>query len=125
MYGTFPCEYYNHGLDNSNITTYHLEAIPFGQARGTIYEGIVLSSVTIEQTIIQAELSSVEAFHGTKSNFQAWTESIENAEQISGQNTLHILFLGDAQQWLTGTATMKDKPEIKWQINLIMQEQTK
>ena len=34
-------------------------------------------------------------------------------------------FLGDALQWLTGTATMKDMTKIKWQINLLMQEQTK
>ena len=39
----------------------------------------------IEQTIIQAALSSIETFDGTKSEFEAWTESGENAEQISGQ----------------------------------------
>ena len=59
------------------------QTIPFAQARGTIYEGNLLLSVMIEQTIIQAALSSIETFDGTKSKFEAWTESIENAEYIS------------------------------------------
>ena len=62
LYSTFPCEYYNDGLHNSNITANCLEAIPFGQARGTIYEGSLLLSVMIEQTIIQAALSLIETF---------------------------------------------------------------
>ena len=48
---TFPHDYYNTGLHNSNnITTNHLKAIPFGQARGTIYKGSLLSYVLIKQT---------------------------------------------------------------------------
>ena len=54
LYSISPCENYNHGLHNSYITTNHLEAIQFGQARGTIYEGSLLLSVVIEQTIIQS-----------------------------------------------------------------------
>ena len=46
----------------------------------------------IEQTIIQAALSSIESFDSTKSKFKAWTESIENTAQISGQDTLHVVF---------------------------------
>ena len=34
-------------------------------------------------------------------------------------------FLEDALWWLTGTTTTKNPVEIKWQINLLMQEQTK
>ena len=34
-------------------------------------------------------------------------------------------FLGDALQWFSGRVTMKDMTEIKQQINLLMQEQTK
>ena len=34
-------------------------------------------------------------------------------------------FLGDALQWLTGTAIKRDMTEIKWQINLLKQEQKK
>ena len=75
LHGTSPCEYYNHGLHNTNITTYHLETIPFGQARGTIYEDSLFSSVMIEQTIIQAALSSVETFDGTKANLKlGWSQ---------------------------------------------------
>ena len=42
----------------------------------------------IEQNIVQAALLSIETFNGTKSKFEAWKESIENAAQISGQNTI-------------------------------------
>ena len=79
LYSTFPLEYYNHALHNSNITANHLETIPSAQARSTIYEGSLLSSVMIEQTIIQAALSSTETSEGTKSKSEAWPESIENA----------------------------------------------
>ena len=41
---------------------------------------------------MQEVLSLKESFDGTKSKFKAWTESIENAAQISDQNTLHIAF---------------------------------
>ena len=37
-------------------------------------------------------LTSTEMFNGTKSKFEAWTEYIENASQISGQNAIHIAF---------------------------------
>ena len=46
----------------------------------------------IEQTIIQAALSSIETLNGTKSKFEAQTESIGNVVQISGQNTVCIAF---------------------------------
>ena len=49
LYGTFPHEDYNHCLHNSNIATNHPEGIPFGQARGTIYEGSLLSSGMISK----------------------------------------------------------------------------
>ena len=48
LYGTFPHEQYTDALNNSNITANHLEAISFGQARDTIYEGSLLLSVMIE-----------------------------------------------------------------------------
>ena len=92
LYSSCPCECYNHALHNSNKNTNHLETILFAQARGTFYEGSLLLSVMIEQTIIQAALSLIETCDGTKSKFKAWTESIENAEQISSQDTLCIAF---------------------------------
>ena len=90
IYGTFLCGHYNHGLHNTIITANCPKAIPFGQARGTIYEGSLLLSVTIDQTIIQAALSLKETFNGTTNKFEAWTESIENAAQISGQDILYL-----------------------------------
>ena len=66
----------------------NLETPP--HARGTIYDGTLLSSNMIEQTIIQEALTSIDMFDGTKSKFEAWTESFENAAQISGQNAISI-----------------------------------
>ena len=59
---------------------------------GTVYEGNLLLSIMIEQTIMQAALTSIEMFQGTKRKSEAWTESIENAVQISGQNAMSIAF---------------------------------
>ena len=44
----------------------------------------------IDHTIIQAALSSIEAFNGTKGKFRALTESIEKAAQILGESTICI-----------------------------------
>ena len=74
----------------TNITTNNLETSP--HARGTIYEGNLLLSIMIEQTIIQAAIPSTETFNSTKSKYEAWMESIENAAQISGQNAVCISF---------------------------------
>ena len=57
-----------------------------------MYEGSLFESVMIEQTRIQSALSSIETFDGTKGKFETWTESVENAAQISGEDTLHIAF---------------------------------
>ena len=46
----------------------------------------------IDWTIIQAALTSIETFDGAKSKFEAWTEAIENAVQILGQNAICIDF---------------------------------
>ena len=46
----------------------------------------------IEQTLIQAALTLIKMFDGTKSKCEAWMEVIENAAQISGQNTICISF---------------------------------
>ena len=59
---------------------------------GTVYEGNLLSSIMIEQPIIQSALLSKGMFDGTKSTFEAWMESIENVAQISGQNAICIAF---------------------------------
>ena len=92
FYGTVPHDYYSNGLLNFNITANHPEAILFAQARAAIYEGNLLLSVMIEQTIRDSALSSIKTFDDTKSKFEAWAESIENAAQICGEVTLHIAF---------------------------------
>ena len=74
--------FYN-AFHTSNITVSNPETSP--HARKTVYEGNLLSSAMIEQLTIQATLSPTEMFNGTKSKFEAWTESIENEVQISGQ----------------------------------------
>ena len=66
LYSTFPHEYYNNALHNSNICTNHPETIP--EARDTTSESSLLSSVMIEQTIIQAALSSIEILMAQKEN---------------------------------------------------------
>ena len=55
-------------------------------------DGSLLSSIMVEQTIMQAALSSIGMFDGTKSKFETWMESIENAVQISGQNAICMAF---------------------------------
>ena len=49
----------------------------------------------IDHTIIQAALSSIEAFNGTKGKFRALTESIEKAAQILGESTICITQKGN------------------------------
>ena len=83
FYGTSSHEYQNNVFHNSSIISSNQETSP--HARSTIYEGNLLPSVMIEQTIIQEALLSMETFDGTQSKSKAWTESIENTAQISGQ----------------------------------------
>ena len=47
----------------------------------------------VEKPIIQAPVSLGEIFDVTKSKFESWTVSVENAAQFSGQNILHKAFL--------------------------------
>ena len=80
-----------------------------------MYEGSMLLSVMIEQTIIQAALSSIETFDGTKSKFEAWTESIENTAQISGQDTLRIAFPKVTYSPLSSANRLKaQSPNLTW-----------
>ena len=69
----------------------------------------------IEETIIQSALSSTEASNGTKSKFKALTESIENAAQISGQDTLHIAFSKMTGSALSSANRLKaGSPNLMW-----------
>ena len=83
FYSTFLRDYYNSFFHNTKITASNQETSP--HARSTIYEGYLLSSIMIDQTIIQAAPLPIETFDGTQSKFKASTESIENAVQILSQ----------------------------------------
>ena len=65
---------------------------PIKQLRPVVNEASILASVTVQQPIIQAVISSVEMFDGTKSKFESWIASVENAAQISEQDILCIAF---------------------------------
>ena len=47
-------------------------------SRHTTFKDNSLALVMVEQTIIQAALTSMEMFKGTKSKFEAWMETIKN-----------------------------------------------
>ena len=57
---------------------------------------------------------------------QDWTnlDKLSTADSPWPKRSL-LPFSGDALEWLTGTATMKDMTEIKQQRNLLIQEQAK
>ena len=90
LHNTYPHENSDNVFSASNATTSNLETPQ--NARATLFESNSLASVMIKQTIIQAVLTSIKMFDGTKSKSEAWVESIESAAQISGQNTIHIAF---------------------------------
>ena len=54
--------------------------------------GQLPASVMVKQPIIQAVISSVETFDGTKSKIESWIASVENEAQISGKDILCITF---------------------------------
>ena len=84
-------------------------------SRGTVYQGILQSSIMIEQSVMQAAPSSIETLSGTKSKFEAWIGSIENAVQISGQNEIHIAFSKLTHSPLSKANRLKARlPNLTW-----------
>ena len=80
-----------------------------------VYEGNLLSSIMIKQTIIQAALSLIETFNVTKSKFEAWMESIENVAQISGQHEICIVFSKLTGSSLSTANSLKTRsPNLMW-----------
>ena len=61
----YPHEYSNDVFQTSNTTASNPETPP--HARSTVYQGSFLSSIMIEQTIIQAALASIGTFDQTES----------------------------------------------------------
>ena len=80
---------------NPNICLNDQETASIEQLKPVISETSLLASMMVEQPIIQAAITSEETFSGTKSKFESWIASLENAVQILGQNILHIGF----QKW--------------------------
>ena len=68
FYSTYPHGYSNNVFHTSNITASNPETSP--HARGTVYEGNLLSSIMTEQSIILAALQSIEIYNGTNSKFE-------------------------------------------------------
>ena len=113
FYGTSPCEYYSNAFLNSNIMANDLETLP--KAGGTIYKGNLISSVMIQQTIIQPAPSSIETFDCTKSILEALAESIENTAKILGQNTICIAFSKMTGSLLSSANRSKAQlPNLTW-----------
>ena len=69
----------------------------------------------VEQPIIQAAISSIETFDGTKSKFESWIASVGNAAQISGKNILCMAFSNMVELHLTSANILRDHlPHLTW-----------
>ena len=80
-----------------------------------ISEATLLTSVMVEKPIIQVVISSVETFDGTKSKFESWIASVENAAQVSGQNILYIALWKMVGSPLTSAHRLRDQvPQLMW-----------
>ena len=88
----FPHDYHHQHIHNPSITLNCQETAPIEQWRHVINEVSLLASIMVEQSIIQAVISSVEMFDDTKSKFESQIASLENVAQISGQDILNIAF---------------------------------
>ena len=85
------------------------------QLRPVVSKASLLASVVMEQSIIQAAISSVETYDGTKSKSEAWTASVENAAQVSKQSILHISFSKMIGPPLTSACRLRDHfPYLMW-----------
>ena len=60
--------------------------------RYVVNDASLLTSIMVDQTIIQAAISSVVTFDDNKNIFEAWIPSVENAAQIYDQDILQIAF---------------------------------
>ena len=91
-------------LHNPNLAFNH----QVNQLASLVTEANLLSLVMVEQPIIHAAMSSVEMFDGTKSKFESWIASVENAAQISKQNILCIAFSKMIGSQLTSAYRLRD-----------------
>ena len=81
---------------------------PINLLEPVVSDATILASVIVEQPIIQAVISSVKMFDGTKSKFESWITSGENAAQILKQYILHKAFSMIIESPLTSSHSLKD-----------------
>ena len=87
FHSTYLNEYSNDVFQTSNTTSSNPETPP--HARSMVYQGNLLSSIMIEQTIIQAALASIEMLDGPESKFEAWVKSIKCSTNIKSKCNMH------------------------------------
>ena len=64
-------------MHNPNIIFDHWQIAPIELLRSVVNEANLLASVMVMQPIIQAAISSLDTFDGTKSKFESRIESVE------------------------------------------------
>ena len=91
IYQNFPYDQYQKE-HYPNLAFNHQVTAPINQLGPVVSEASPLALVMVEQPIIQVAISSVEMIDGTKSKFESWIASVENATQIWPvvKNTSHI-----------------------------------
>ena len=75
FHNIYPCEYSNDVFHACNSME-NKQQMP-QDSGSTPVEGSSLASVMVKQTILQAALTSIEMFDGTKGKFKAWTEAVK------------------------------------------------
>ena len=85
------------------------------QLKHIISKAILLAFIIVEQPVIQAVISYVEIFDCTKSEFESWIMSVENAVQILGQSILCIAFSIITGSPLMLACRLRDRvPNLTW-----------
>ena len=81
---------------NLNLAFNHQVTAPINQLRPVVREGCLLALVIVEQSTIQAAISSVEMFDGTKSKFESWTAfCIKCSTNIKVRHPMHSCLQDD------------------------------
>ena len=102
----FPYDNQHQYLHNPNITLNCQETAPIEQVRPVVNEASLLASVLVEQSI-------------TKSKFEPWITSMENAAQISGQGILWIAVSKIVGSPLTSAHRLRDcLQHVSWTLKV-------
>ena len=113
--GNFPSGNQHQEVENPNLAFNHQVTAPINQFGPVASEASLLALVMVEQLIIQAAISSVEMFNGTKSKIESWIVSVGNAVQISEYGILWITFSKLIGSPLTLALRLSDSlPHLLW-----------